>query len=119
MFNAFLPDYIIGSNVAYNAPEPSADDLMSQLKAIMTQPTNYVLPCDPGIIIEPKTSTTIFDFASAKQAVLDGYASAMERMPEIKVEVKKRRAKAEWNRHVPGSKPSAPRGSLATSSSRS
>lgn len=95
MYDAFMPDYIIGSNVAYNAPPPSEDDLMSQLKAIMTQPTNYVLPCDPGVIIEPKTATTLFDFANAKQAVADGYASAMERMPEIKAEVARRRAKAE------------------------
>ena len=95
MYDAFLPDYIIGSNVAYNAPPPSEDDLMSQLKSIMTQPTNYVLPCDPGVIIEPKTTTTLFDFASAKQAVADGYASAMERMPEIKAEVTRRRAKAD------------------------
>ncbi|MBZ0207687.1 MAG: patatin-like phospholipase family protein [Flavobacteriales bacterium] len=95
MYDAFMPDYIIGSNVAYNAPPPTEDDLMSQLKAIMTQPTNYLLPCDPGIIIEPKTHTTLFDFASAKQAVADGYASAMEHMPEIKAEVARRRAKAE------------------------
>ncbi|MEO5585796.1 MAG: patatin-like phospholipase family protein, partial [Flavobacteriales bacterium] len=98
MFHDFLPDYIIGSNVAYNAPDPDADDLMSQLKSIMTQPTSYVLPCDPGVIIEPKTSTTLFDFASAKQAVLDGYASAMERMPEIMEEVERRRPKADVER---------------------
>ncbi|MEO7081465.1 MAG: patatin-like phospholipase family protein, partial [Flavobacteriales bacterium] len=95
MYDAFLPDYIIGSNVAYNAPPPSEDDLMSQLKSIMTQPTNYVLPCDPGVIIEPKTTVTLFDFTSAKQAVADGYASAMERMPEIMAEVGRRRAKAD------------------------
>lgn len=95
MYEAFMPDYIIGSNVAYNAPPPTEDDLMSQLKAIMTQPTNYVLPCDPGVIIEPKTNVTIFDFASAKQAIADGYASAMARMPEIKAEVARRRPKAQ------------------------
>jgi NTE family protein len=95
IYNAFLPDYIIGCNVAVNAPPPQPDDLMSQLKAIMTQPTNYVLPCDPGIIIEPKTSTTLFDFANAKQTIADGYAAAMARMPEIKEAVKRRRAKAE------------------------
>src|SRR5690606_37027793 len=95
MYDAFMPDYIIGSNVAYNAPPPSEDDLMSQLKSIMTQPTNYVLPCEPGVIIEPKTSTTLFDFGNARQAIADGYASAMEMMPEIKSEVTRRRARAE------------------------
>ncbi|MBS1940167.1 MAG: patatin-like phospholipase family protein [Bacteroidetes bacterium] len=95
MYNDFLPDYIIGSNVAYNAPPPQPDDLMSQLKAIMTQPTNYVLPCDPGIIIEPKTATTLFDFGNAKQAIADGYASAMAHMAAIQAAVHRRRPKAE------------------------
>ena len=95
MYDAFLPDYIIGCNVAYNAPPPQPDDLMSQLKAIMMQPTNYLIPCEPGIIIEPKTKTTLFDFGSAKQAIADGYAAAMERMPEIKASVHRRRDTAE------------------------
>lgn len=95
MYHAYMPDYIIGSNVAYNAPPPNEDDLMSQLKAIMMQPTNYVLPCDPGVIIEPRTSTGLFDFTNARQAVADGYASAIERMPEIKAEVERRRSQQE------------------------
>lgn len=90
MYDAFLPDFIIGSNVAYNAPPPNEDDLMSQLKAMMMEHTNYAVPCEPGIIIEPKTATTLFDFASAKQAVEDGYAAAMARMPEIKAAVQRR-----------------------------
>lgn len=94
MYQAFLPDYIIGSNVAYNSLPPNEDDLMSQLKAIMTQPTNYAMPCEPGIIIEPKTNVTLFDFASAKQAIADGYASAMERMPEITEAVARRTSRA-------------------------
>ena len=95
MYTDFLPDYIIGSNVAYNSPPPQPDDLMSQLKAIMTQPTNYVLPCEPGLIIEPKTKVTLFDFSSAEQAILDGYASPMEHMPEIKAAVHRRMDKVQ------------------------
>ncbi len=95
MYHAFLPDFIIGSNVAYNAPPPTEDDLMSQLKAIMMQPTDYNMPCTEGIIIEPKTSVSLFDFASAKQAIEDGYAAAMARMPEIKAAVKRRQDLAE------------------------
>ncbi|HRO40749.1 MAG: patatin-like phospholipase family protein [Flavobacteriales bacterium] len=95
MYHDFLPDYIIGSNVAFNAPPPGEDDLMGQLKAIMTQPTNYVLPCDPGTIIEPKTSVSLFDFTSAKQAIADGYAATMARMPKILAEVHRRRTAEE------------------------
>ncbi|MCO6482079.1 MAG: patatin-like phospholipase family protein [Flavobacteriales bacterium] len=98
MYDAFLPDYIIGSNVAYNAPPPNEDDLMSQLKAIMTQPTNYVLPCDPGIIIEPRTQVSLFDFANAKQAIADGYASTMEHMDEILQAVHRRRSREDLAR---------------------
>lgn len=92
MYDAFLPDFIIGSNVAFNAPPPSEDDLMSQLKAMMMERTNYSVPCDPGIIIEPKTTTTLFDFASAQQAIADGYAAAMARMDDLKAAIQRREA---------------------------
>lgn len=90
MYAEFMPDYIIGSNVAFNSGPPSEDDLMSQLRAIMVEKTNYSVPCDPGLIIEPKTATTLFDFTTAKQAVADGYAAALERMPEIKEGITRR-----------------------------
>lgn len=90
MYSEFLPDYIIGSNVAFNSGPPSEDDLMSQLRAIMVEKTNYTVPCEPGLIIEPKTATTLFDFTTAKQAVADGYAAALERMPEIKEAIARR-----------------------------
>ncbi|MFT3885065.1 MAG: patatin-like phospholipase family protein [Flavobacteriales bacterium] len=95
MYDAFLPDLIIGSNVAYNAPPPSEDDLMSQLKAMMMEHTNYAVPCDPGILIEPRTETTLFDFANARQAVADGYAATMARMPEIKAAIRRRETPTE------------------------
>ncbi|MBP8822703.1 MAG: patatin-like phospholipase family protein [Flavobacteriales bacterium] len=93
MYEAFMPDYIIGSNVAYNAPPPTEDDLMGQLKSLMTQPTDYVLPCDPGVIIEPNTTVTIFDFDKAEQAIAEGYAAAMAAMPTILAEVHRRQDK--------------------------
>jgi NTE family protein len=95
MYEAFMPDYIIGSNVAYNAPPPSEDDLMSQLKAMLVEKTDYTVPCEPGLIIEPRTSTTLFDFTTARQAVADGYAAALERMPEIKAAIEHRRPPSE------------------------
>lgn len=95
MYDAFMPDYIIGSNVAYNAPPPSEDDLMSQLRAMLVQKTDYSVPCEPGLIIEPRTSTTLFDFTTARQAVADGYAAALERMPEIKAAIGSRRTPSE------------------------
>ena len=95
MYDAFMPDFIIGSNVAYNAAPPDEDDLMSQLRAMMVTKTNYSVPCEPGLIIEPKTATTLFDFTTSKQAVADGYAAAMARMPEIKEGIARRVSRAE------------------------
>ncbi|HNE80780.1 MAG TPA: patatin-like phospholipase family protein [Flavobacteriales bacterium] len=90
MYEDFMPDYIIGSNVAFNGPPPSEDDLMSQLRAIMVEKTDYSVPCDPGLIILPRTATTLFDFTTSRQAVKDGYDAAMERMLEIKANIVRR-----------------------------
>lgn len=107
MYADFMPDVILGSNVAYNSGPPSEDDLLSQLKAMLQQPTNYSLLCDPGLIIEPKTATTLFDFSDPARAIEDGYNAAIARMPEIlamlgrrapraQVEERRRRFRAEW-----------------------
>jgi predicted acylesterase/phospholipase RssA len=38
MYHDFLPDIIVGSNVSFNSPPPSEDDLLSQLRAMMQEP---------------------------------------------------------------------------------
>lgn len=83
MYSDFLPDYIIGSNVAYNAPPPDEDDLLSQLRALMQGRTDYTVICEEGVIIEPTSATSLFDFSDAGTTIADGYRAAMERMPEI------------------------------------
>ncbi|MBK7085844.1 MAG: patatin-like phospholipase family protein [Flavobacteriales bacterium] len=83
MYQEFFPDVIIGSNVASNSSPPSEDDLLSQLKAMLQEPTNYSVECENGLIIEPVTSTGLFDFSRIGATVDEGYAAAMERIPEI------------------------------------
>ncbi len=95
MYESFLPDIIIGSNVAYNAPPPSEDDLMSQLRAMLQEKTNYTVICENGIIVEPKTATTLFDFSDPRRPIDDGYAAAMARMPEIKAAIERRVPRAQ------------------------
>ncbi|MCB0770488.1 MAG: patatin-like phospholipase family protein, partial [Flavobacteriales bacterium] len=90
MYDDFLPDFIIGSNVAYNSPPPSEDDLLSQLRAMMQERTSYTIQCENGVIIEPRTTTTLFDFSDPSVAIADGYAAAMARMPEILEQVGRR-----------------------------
>lgn len=95
MYGEFLPDIILGSNVAYNAPPPSEDDLMSQLRSMLQEKTNYTVICENGIIVEPKTATTLFDFSDPRQPIDDGYAAAMARMPEIKAAITRRVPRAQ------------------------
>lgn len=90
MYTDFLPDFIVGSNVSYNSPPPSEDDLVSQLRAMIQEQTDYSIECEHGVIIEPQTTTSLFDFSNPAVAIADGYAAAMERMPEILAQVQRR-----------------------------
>lgn len=95
MYADFMPDFIIGSNVANNAAPPSEDDLLSQLRAMMQGRTDYSMICEEGVIIEPVTATSLFDFSNAGVTIADGYRSAMARMPEILAQVQRRVTRAE------------------------
>ena len=88
LYAEFLPDVIIGSNVAHNNAPPSEDDLMSQLRAMMQEQTEYTIPCEHSVIVEPKTTTTLFDFSNPGTTIDDGYRAAMARMEEIKATVR-------------------------------
>lgn len=87
MYADFFPDIIIGSNVSSNSAPPSEDDLLSQLRAMMQEPTNFSVICENGVIIEPRTSTSIFDFSDPAIAINDGYQEALRRLPEIKAQL--------------------------------
>jgi NTE family protein len=100
MYYEFDPDYIIGSNVSYNEPPPVEDDLMSQVRNMFSSHSDYSLPCESGIIIEPELSSIgTFEFDKIKQAIDEGYHSTIAQMDSIKQSVvirisKEERAKA-------------------------
>ena len=110
LYNAFLPDVIIGSNVGNNGPPPNEDDLMSQLRAMMQQQTDYTIPCEHSVIVLPQSATTLFDFSDPATTIEDGYKATMARMPEIKAMISKYQTaedtkvrRANWKRkmHAP------------------
>ncbi|MEJ6616216.1 MAG: patatin-like phospholipase family protein, partial [Crocinitomicaceae bacterium] len=72
MYKSFSPDFIIGSNVSFNADLPDPDDIISQLTNMLVSYSDYNLPCDYGLIIEPKTNVSTFDFKDVKDAIDDG-----------------------------------------------
>ncbi|MEM9023858.1 MAG: patatin-like phospholipase family protein, partial [Bacteroidota bacterium] len=87
----FDPDVIIGSNVAANEAPPREDDLLSQIKNMLVSKTDYSIPSDTGLIIEPEVITGVFGFRRAKQVMQGGYDAAIARMDEIKSIVGARR----------------------------
>lgn len=90
MYEDFFPDMILGSNVSSNSAAPSEDDLLSQLRAMMQEPTNFSVLCENGVIVEPITLTSVFDFSDPSVAIADGYNEAMRRMPEILAQIQRR-----------------------------
>ena len=90
MYQEFNPDYIIGSNVSYNEPPPVEDDLMSQVRNMFSAHSNYSLPCESGIIIEPNLSSIgTFEFDKIKEAIDAGYNATIAKIDSIRMYVDK------------------------------
>jgi len=77
MYEQFDADFIIGSNVTKNDIKANENDFFGMISSMMMTPTNYVLPCQEGILIEPKTEVGTFDFKDVQQAINDGYQATM------------------------------------------
>lgn len=84
VYQEFNPDFIIGSNVSYNAPPPTEENLISQVTNMLVTPTNFNLPCDAGLLIEPKTSIQTFEFGEVKAAIEAGYQSTLSVIDSLK-----------------------------------
>lgn len=83
--NDFDPDIIIGSKVVTGNAQPNPDDIMSQLESIFMAETDYSLPCNSSVLIEPKLpSANIIDFSKADLFIQIGYEAALKKIPEIR-----------------------------------
>lgn len=90
MYNDFDPDYIIGSNVSFNAAPPEADNLISQLTHMLMTNSDFTLPCNEGFIIVPDTDVSTFNFVGVRQAIEDGYNSTMLLIDSLKLQISRR-----------------------------
>ncbi len=95
MYKDFNPDFIIGSNVSSNAAPPTEDDLISQLTNMLVSYSSFELPCEYGIIIQPKTTVSTFEFKEVQQAINDGYISTLLYLDSIQQHVDRRISKVE------------------------
>lgn len=85
LYNAFSPDYIIGSNVSYNFDLPDEDNILSQFRAIVAVQTDYSIPCEKGIIINPNAENyATFNFNNNKELIKIGYDATIAIMDSLK-----------------------------------
>lgn len=88
MCDEFLPDYIIASNVGEKQETPTEDNLISQLRAILTRESVFEINCTKGIIINTDVSDiATFDFYGINQALQRGYEMGVYYADSIKKEI--------------------------------
>ncbi|NEN22451.1 patatin-like phospholipase family protein [Cryomorpha ignava] len=85
MYDAFLPDVIIGSNVASQIEPPDEDDLLSLVRNMITSPRDFTLKCEEGIVIEPKSDIGVFDFSDIEAEIQNGYNATIDSIAKIKI----------------------------------
>lgn len=87
----FKPEVIIGSVVAANPGKPKENDLMSQLKNMIMQKTDYTLPDSLGIIMTFKyDDVSLLDFDRLQELHDIGYNRTISLMDSIKGRIHRR-----------------------------
>lgn len=89
MYDAFMPDYIIGSNVTGNIEPPRDNDLLSQLKNMIMDKSSFEPVCEEGIIIQSNLDVGTFEFQNVRQIIDRGYQKAILMIDSIRVDVKR------------------------------
>lgn len=95
MYEDFMPDYIIGSNVTSNSPAPEDDDLLSQIEHMIMSKTGFEPVCENGVIINPDVAMGTFDFSNIQEAIDIGYESTVLLIDSIKTEVARKATQEE------------------------
>lgn len=97
MTNDFKPDFIIGSNVAEKNLPPNDDDLYLQLRNLLMTQSNINPINEKGILIEPWSDVSVFNFDNAQRLIDSGYAATIRIIPKIKNQINKQILATELN----------------------
>ncbi|MBA2613467.1 MAG: patatin-like phospholipase family protein [Bacteroidetes bacterium] len=89
MYNDFNPDFIIGSNVAEKNLPPDDDNLYMQLRNLLMNQTNFDPVCENGVLIEPWSDVSIFNFDNAQRLIDSGYYATLRAIPLIKKQIQR------------------------------
>lgn len=95
MYHDFNPDYIIGSNVSYNAAPPDEDDLISQITNMLVSHSDFQLPCEEGLVIEPPSLIATFEFDKIDEAIKTGYDATIAALDSLCTNITRRVTKEE------------------------
>lgn len=91
MLADFQPDIIIGINSGGSTMATSETNIISQIRAMMTTPTNFSVICENGILIEPNTDKFgLFDFNNIDGLIDEGYKAAIAQMERIQFNIQRR-----------------------------
>lgn len=90
MYHEFPVEYIIGSNVSYNAKPPLEGDIISQITNMLVSHTNFNIPCNDGVIISPVVDMNTFEFKSVPEAIEAGYKATLLLIDSIKKAIPER-----------------------------
>lgn len=91
MLHDFQPDIIIGVNASGTTTPTSENNIISQIRAMMTTPTSFSVLCDNGILIEVDTDPFgLFDFTRINELIKAGHDAAMQKMDRIETYVQRR-----------------------------
>lgn len=100
MESAFNPDVLIGGRCV-SGKTPDVSNVIGQVMMLMTQPTDYDLPEEKGVMIGRDVSVNILDFEKVKETAEQGYADAMAQMEKIKARISRRTDPVElYNRRL-------------------
>lgn len=94
----FHPDVIIASKCTQGfAPEPTEDNLVSQINSLLSGMTKYEKIDSTVLLLDTYTKTALFDFSQVDSVVEYGYQITLKNIDRIKERIKEQYTKEEHN----------------------
>jgi NTE family protein len=90
MLRDFKPDVVIGVNVSDEFEHPDENDIISQIKNLIVARNQQHFPAEKGVLIEPETPFSTFDFHQIPGIINIGYQAAQQHKYEILEKIKSR-----------------------------
>jgi NTE family protein len=98
MKETFKPDIIVGSNVSSNAKKPEEDNLFGQLENMLSEPTDYTIANEEGILFNINLDIGALDLSRIKESIDKGYEEATLLMDSLKTRLNSRMSENEFDK---------------------